>query len=431
MSRSDLISAFVFLLLVAALLSMQGGLLILAIPLILYLSWGMLSFPEESHLEISRSIHPERANPGDLVTVKVAVQNHGRSLTEAVIDDVLPDGVTMRSGSSRHLFNLPKGGTVGFEYVLSALRGTYHFKETRVELGDALGLTHRVKLLPVPGQLFIVPNIPRLKHIAIRPRRTRVYTGNIPARAGGSGTEFFSVRNYQPGDPPRSINWRASARHGDFYSNEFQQERAADVGIILDARLQSNLFAGKRSMLDHSIIAVAALADAFLMQGNRVGMAVQESMLRWTFPAYGKVQRERIMQELTHVHLEEAQTFSGLPRLSFSLFPPRSQIVLVSPLITDPLIADDLDVLIQWRARGYQVMAIIPDSATFELAGLPPTDETRLAGRIVSLERRAALRRLLHAGIQVVEWDVAKPFDRAVTPYLSRIPLGGMIERTP
>ncbi len=60
-----------------------------------------------------------------------------------------------------------------------------------------------------------------------------------PPVPAARGTEFFGVREYHPGDPPHSINWRASARSMEaLYSNEYQQERVADVGIVVDGRLE-------------------------------------------------------------------------------------------------------------------------------------------------------------------------------------------------
>lgn len=431
MNRSAFITAFAFVLFVIALATTNGGLLVLAIPFIIYLLLGLWSLPEKIELEITRSMDSERVNPNDLVRVEIFVRNRGAEAVEVLIEDQIPEGVVMHSGSPRQLVMLPGNGEKMFEYVISASRGTYHFDGLRVKVGDALGLMRHAEVAPVQGQLYVVPNVLRLKRVAIRPRRTRLYTGNIPARVGGSGTEFFGVRNYQPGDPPRAINWRASARHSGMYSNEFQQERVTDVGIVLDARRQANVFAGDRSMLDHSIMAAAALTDVFLSQGNRVGMLIQSSTLSWSYPGYGKVQRERIMRTLMGAHLGDSQVVMSLPRLLFGKFSVDSQIVLVSPLITDPLIADDLDVVLHWRARGYQVLVIIPDPVSFELSRLPVSAEKDLAGRMVHLERRTALNRLLHAGVQIVEWNVEMPFDQAVSPYLSRPVVGQFAGRLP
>ena len=415
MKRADFLALLIFILLIAALFTLQGNLLILAIPLLLYAAFGLLSQPERSDLEISRSLSAERVSPDDLVTVKINIRNRGTDLTEVLIDDVLPAGLTLHSGSTCRLLTLPQGGTADLEYVISGLRGTYPFENVRVVVSDLLGLTRQVQNLPVAGRLLVVPGFTRLKHIAIHPRRTRVYAGDIPARAGGSGTEFFGVRDYQPGDSSRSINWHASARHNKMFSNEFQQERVADVGIVLDGRKHSNLYSGDHSIFDHSVLAAAALADAFLAQGNRVGLLVYGAYLDWTLPGYGKVQREHILQALTRAHVGDSLVFAGLEHLSPHMFPVESQIVLVSPLL-----AEDFEVLVQLRARGYQVLVICPDAISFELSTLPSIPEAKLAARVVRLERKLLLNRLQRAGIHVIEWNVAEPFDQAVGPVLNR-----------
>jgi uncharacterized repeat protein (TIGR01451 family) len=421
MKRSYFLSLLAFILLIIALATVQGSYLILVIPLTLYLIYAIWTLPDGIDLKVSRTLSAERVDPDDHVTVTIAIHNHGQDLDEVLIEDVLPSGLVLHSGSTRHLFTLPHGSDAVFEYVISAPRGSYPFENVRVEVGDSLGLTRHIENISIQGNLLVVPGVLRLKHIAIRPRRTRVYAGDIPARVGGSGTDFYGVRDYQPGDSSRAINWRASARHEAIYSNEYQQERVADVGIVLDGRKRSNLFAGNRSIFDHSVMAVAALADAFLSQGNRVGMLVHGTYQDWTFPGYGKVQRERILQALMRAHIGDSMAFAGLQRLSPRMFPIESQIVLVSPLIANPLLADDLDVLIQWRARGYQVLIISPDPVSFELSVLPSTSEAALSARIVHLERKLMISHLHHAGIHVIEWNVTTPFDQAVGPALSRL----------
>jgi uncharacterized protein (DUF58 family) len=97
------------------------------------------------------------------------------------------------------------------------------------------------------------------------------------------------------------------------------------------------------------------------------------------------------------------------------MFPPESQIVLVSSLVND-----DLNVLVQLRGRGYQVMVISPDPVKFERGLLPASPQTDLAARVIRMERDLLIRRLERAGIQVVEWDVSIPLDQAIGPILMR-----------
>jgi len=141
------------------------------------------------------------------------------------------------------------------------------------------------------------------------------------------------------------------------YANEFQQERAADVGIILDGRTRTNEFAHGHSLFEHSVQAAAALTDALLSQGNRVGLLVYAAFLRWAIPGYGKIQREKILFALAHARAGGSDVFADLEHLPTRLFPPESQIILVSPLHDD-----DVKPLVQLRARGYQVLVISPNA---------------------------------------------------------------------
>jgi hypothetical protein len=132
-------------------------------------------------------------------------------------------------------------------------------------------------------------------------------------------------------------------------------------------------------------------------------------------PDYGKIQRERIMHALARAEVGVSSVFAGLEHLSPRMFPPESQIVLVSPLVSE-----DLDILIQLRGRGYQVMVVSPDPIKFELGILPKLERVETAARVVRMERDLFLRRLGRAGVQVVGWDVSLPFDQAVGPLLAR-----------
>ena len=420
MSRSLLLSLTVYSLLLAGIVTVRGELLTLALPFVVYLLAGFLRAPDEIKLEATRHLSTERTSPNADVIVTVTITNRGAELEEVLLEDRVPEDLTIRSGFSRHLLRLPKGegGSYTFTYTVSGPRGGYGFEKIQAHVIDPLAVTSHKVRVDAKGQLFVFPPVMRLRHVAIRPRRTRVYAGTIPARAGGTGTEFFGVREYQPGDPPRRINWRASARHAEaLYSNEFQQERVADIGIVLDGRLRTNEFARGHSLFEHSIQAVAALADALLTQGNRVGLLVYASYLRWTLPGYGKVQRERILHSLAHAKPGGSEVFSVLENLPTRLFPPESQIILVSPLTND-----DLMPLVQLRAQGYQVLVVIPDPIKFELSYLPANSNVDLAARVIHMERRLLLQRIQRASIQVLDWDVAEPFDLVVKRKLSHPP---------
>jgi uncharacterized protein (DUF58 family) len=420
LSKSLLLGFITYSLLLAGIATVQGEFIALALPFVVYLLAGFLFAPDEIKLEATRHLSTERTSPNSEIDVTVTITNRGSHLEEVLLDDVVPADLKVRVGQSRHLIRLPKDSTYTFSYKVTGPRGGYGFETVKAQINDHLRMTSREVQIEAKGQLFIFPPVTRLRHVAIRPRRTRVYAGSIPARVGGNGTEFFGVREYHPGDPTRAINWRASAHQAQddlLFANEFQQERVADVGIILDGRLRTNEFTHDHSLFEYSVQAAAALTDALLTQGNRVGMLVYAAFLRWTVPGYGKIQREKILYSLAHARPGGSEVFSDLEHLPTRLFPPESQIILVSPLHEE-----DLTPLVQLRAQGYQILVVSPNPVKFELSYLRQNPNVELAGRVIQMERTLMMQRVQRAGIQVLDWDVSEPFDLVVKRKLSRPP---------
>jgi len=260
------------------------------------------------------------------------------------------------------------------------------------------------RFIPSPATLAVLPATERLERLNISPRRTRIYTGAIRSRESGAGVEFFGTRAYVAGDPLRHLNWKAGARWDLLITNLFEQERVADIGIILDARSVVEVRADGESLFEHSIRAAASLSEYFLRKGNRVGLLIYGNMIQWTFPAYGKSQRVRILAALAKAELGEHAVFKELEHLPTRLFPSESQIVLVSPLLPR-----DVSMLRYLHALGYRVLVISPDPIAFEKRFLPQEECSTLAERIARMERDATVSKLRRARVNVVEWDVAVP----------------------
>ena len=150
-------------------------------------------------------------------------------------------------GKTRVLTSLPHGASVELNYTVRAARGAViRLRDVQVSASDHLGVLREQAVLTAPARIVYLPEITHLRKVAIRPQRTHGHFGPIPSRQAASGMDFYGLRDYQMGDPRRWINWRASARHDQhLFVNQFEQERIADVGIILDARQQSNIVAGR------------------------------------------------------------------------------------------------------------------------------------------------------------------------------------------
>ena len=420
MRRWLLLSTLIATLVLLGLGTLRGDMLALAIPLLIYAGAALLSRPEPPQLSATRSFSAQRLASGEPTQVSVVFTNLGARPTTVLLVDQLPQRLALIEGQPHLLATIAPGASAELAYTVAGERGVYQFPGLQASVQDQLGLFHTTVPLPAPGQIFIVPEVIRLRRVEIRPRRTHVYAGQIPARQGGAGVEFYGVREYQPGDPTRWINARATARNPqNLFVNQFEQERVADVGLILDARRQSDVRTGDGALFEYAIQAAGALADTFLHRGNRVGLLMYGRSLDWTLPGYGKMQRERILRALARAETGDLPVLERLDYLPTRLFPARSQLVLISPLLPH-----DLEMLASLRARGYQLLVISPDPISFEQRGLSDQPEAAAAKRLAQIERALLLQRCRRTGVTVIDWPTELPFQQVAEAALSRPPLG-------
>ena len=140
--------------------------------------------------------------------------------------------------------------------------GAYLLGGVRIRAHDRFGvLLHEERLEPsLP--LKVYPHAETLRAL-LRPQETQVSAGNQVARVRGEGIEFADLRPFTPGDRPRRINWRASARRGALWVNEAHPERNADVVLFLDTFAEARR-AGPGT-LDLAVGAAGSLAERYLL----------------------------------------------------------------------------------------------------------------------------------------------------------------------
>lgn len=419
-NRPTALLAAIFILLILGLASLNGNFIALAIPAAIYLAMALMGKPGAIRIESIRSLSLLHVAPGQEVSVKLTVTVIAAEGSVATLRDIVPAGLEVVSGDISLLAPLPADGRLTLEYAVRGARGEFAFRDAFVSVSEATGVFQRNFTVNAPMVLLIRPHLRKLRPIVLRPPRTRGFAGPIPARQSGSGVDFFGLRQYQQGDRLRWINWRVSARHERrLYSNEFEQERVADIGIILDARSQTDVRTANGSLYDQSIQAAAALSDMFLDQGNRVGLLIYGRGREGVFPGYGSGQRERIFRALGRTASGHNYALESLNHLPARFFPAGSQIIFIGALTG----TDDVSVLTRIRAHGYGVIALSPNPIEFEAASLQGTPGVEIASRIAVVERRLAIAVLRRVGVQIVDWRVDRPLDQTLHESLVRQPL--------
>ncbi len=102
-------------------------------------------------------------------------------------------------------------------------------------------------------------------------RVNSLQTGAYVSHFRGRGMEFDESRPYQPGDDPRSIDWRVTARSTTAYTKLFREERERPVLVLVD--LRSNMHFATRGCFKsvNASRAAALIAWAAHHRGDRLG----------------------------------------------------------------------------------------------------------------------------------------------------------------
>jgi len=128
---------------------------------------------------------------------------------------------------------------------------------------------------PIEGGAYVsLDELIRLRHLGAdfetlqRQQNHNPLAGMIASRVRGRGMDFSEVRQYEPGDDVRTIDWRVTARTGKAHTKLFQEEKERPVMILTDQ--SHGMFFGSVFAFKSVIAAQAAalIAWSALSQGD-------------------------------------------------------------------------------------------------------------------------------------------------------------------
>ena len=144
----------------------------------------------------------------------------------------------------------------------------------------------------------------KIRHIEIRARRlaANVFLGEYHSIFRGRGIEFSEVRQYEPGDDVRAIDWNVTARMGTPYVKKYIEERELTVVLAVDVSESSSFTTTSMSKRELAAEVAATLAFAAIANNDRVGLIAFSDRVELFVPP-GKSRRHvlRIIRELLYL----------------------------------------------------------------------------------------------------------------------------------
>jgi uncharacterized protein (DUF58 family) len=346
------------------------------------------------------SVDRERALVGDEVTVELTLRAATRVERLEVLL-VIPPGMDGPAGERAWAtaVTLAAGEERTLTVPITCRRwGAYWLGDVHLRAHDRFRLFTWERRLEQPASLKVFP-LPETLRALVRPLQTQVSTGSHVAAQRGDGIEFADLRPFLPGDRPRSINWRATARRGGLMVNQRHPERATEVVLFLDSFQDVRGAAG--STLDQAVGAAASLAAAYLRQRDRVGLVSFGGFVQWLQPGSGQAALYRLLDALMETQVFATAAWKGIRHLPPRTLPAKALIVALTPLVDERGVAALFDLL----ARGYDLAVV--DISPLTHAGRAAGDWGELARRLWTLERETLRHRYQRLGAAVVEWTDA------------------------
>lgn len=275
----------------------------------------------------------------------------------------------------------------------------------------------------------------RVRRIEIRTRRLveESLAGSYHSVFKGRGMEFAEVREYEPGDDVRTIDWNVSARFGHPFVKKFSEERELTVVLVVDVSASERFGTAPATKLQMAAEIAALLAFSAIRNNDRVGLLLFTDRVE-TFvpPRKGRQHGLRVLREILAFESEGRGTsLAGALEVLRRVVTKRAVVFIVSDFQDD-----GYDRLLRVVARKHDVVALAvqdPREGVLPDVGLIAAEDPESGEAVVvdsgsakvrrayaawAQERSARTKAILdRTGVEWLELSTGEPYDRPLVRF--------------
>ena len=288
-----------------------------------------------------------------------------------------------------------------------------------------LGLLHVQASAALDRVVRVTPNLAAVREEAMRLFSRHAVLGQKVRPDAGDGFEFQSLREFETGMDPRTIDWKQSARHAQLLAKQVHTEKNHPIMLALDAgRLMGDPVDGA-PRLDRAINAALLIAYVALAIGDRVGLAAFDSRPRAVGrPVLGRGAFATLRRLAARVDYspEETNFTLGLGAVGAAL--DRRALVVVFTDVADMTSAElMIEAAARLAHRHLLLFVLFEDTELEGLRARPPAEAADVSRAVVAdallRERALVIARLRRLGAEVVEAPAAHIGAALIDRYLN------------
>ncbi len=201
----------------------------------------------------------------------------GGTLPYLAAEDPLPFGVDLAGGEPTADGALGPGRELTVAYTVRPLHpGRVRFEGARVQLADLHGLFYHVAFARAEATVRVLPPLVDARgHTATAKRHNLLPPPGINRLPRpGTGSELLDLRDYLPGDPPKTIAWKVSARRDRLITKEYESEVPVRCTLFVDTANSVRLGPPGRNALARLVEISSAVAQANMAVRDLTGLCL-------------------------------------------------------------------------------------------------------------------------------------------------------------
>lgn len=252
------------------------GVALLIVPLIVYLRLRRAI----ANLDLSQE-SPEAAFEGDRIRVNITLDNRGRTAIahprfsevfgaedDAQKDLVFRSRIAAHDRADEHYTGLCLGP-----------RGRFEFGPTMFRLSDVFGWFELQTALGNDRLITVYPRLDDFGLLEAMSAATAIDRGELVRGGPGDSGEFWSVRDYRPGDSRRRIHWSATARRGQLVVREFGRPASGDTAVVIDCNRRVPGAQRRYGSFENVLRLAAGIVDHALKHGRMVQLIDEDGRI--------------------------------------------------------------------------------------------------------------------------------------------------------
>jgi uncharacterized protein (DUF58 family) len=224
----------------------------------------------------------------------------------------------------------------------------------------------------------------KVRRIEIRTRHlvNDVFAGEYHSVFKGRGMEFVGVREYEPGDDIRTIDWNVTARLGHPFVKKFQEERELTVVLMVDASGSGQFGSVERMKGEIAAEICALLAFSAIKNNDKVGLLIfTDHVEKFVPPKKGREHVLRVIREILYFEPKGTGTdLEGALRHLLRMLKRKAVVFLVSDFLDS-----GYDRVLRIAARKHDMVAVSvtdPRESVFPASGFVDLEDAETGERL-------------------------------------------------